>query len=127
MANTSTLEWQDLSCPIVEITISTLQRVSDSSFAIIGATTSLPMLLTVIDINEEGLGTVLKVSSPTSIPEGNVSRPQPITFPRLDGSGEAHGFWYAPKNAGYEGPPGSLPPLIVAVHVSHVRDQPSPA
>ncbi|KAJ9601981.1 hypothetical protein H2200_013540 [Cladophialophora chaetospira] len=116
MADMSTLEWRDLSCPIVEITTNTLQRVSDTSFAIIGATTSLPMLLTVVDINEGGLGTVLKVSSPKSIPESYVSVPHPITFPRINGSGDAHGFWYAPKNAEYEGPPGSLPPLIVAVH-----------
>ncbi len=122
MADTTTLEWRDLSCPIVEITISTLQRVSDTSFAIIGATTTLPMLLTVIDINEGGLGTVLKLSSPVTIPESYVSLPQPITFPSKNGSSEAHGFWYAPKNAECEGPPGSLPPLIVAVHVSHTQD-----
>ena len=76
------------------------------------------MLVTVIDINEGGLGTILKVSSPITIPEGYVSLPQSAEFARIDGSGKAHGFWYAHKDAEFEGPPGSLPPLIVAVHVS---------
>src|ERR1700744_1286888 len=100
-ADTRTLWWNDLSCPIVE-TFGILKSVSNTSFAIIGSTTSLPMLLTVIDINEGGIGNVLKVSSPKTISDEYVSLPHPITFPRRNGDGDAHGFWYAPKNAEFE-------------------------
>jgi dipeptidyl aminopeptidase/acylaminoacyl peptidase len=44
-----------------------------------------------------------------------VSVPRAIEFPT--GGGEAaHGFYYPPANAGYEGPAGELPPLIVQSH-----------
>ena len=117
-ADTRTLSWFDLSCPIVE-SWGQLEAVSDTSFAIVGSTTSLPMLVTIIDINEGGLGRVLKVSNPKTISEGYVSLPQPITFPRLQNleSGEvSHGIFYPPKSASYKGFSGSLPSLIVAVH-----------
>ncbi|EXJ65829.1 uncharacterized protein A1O5_11070 [Cladophialophora psammophila CBS 110553] len=118
LADTRTLEWRDLSCTIVEIMLDALKPVSDTSFAIIGATPTIPMLATVIDINEQGLGTILQKSTQTSLPEDYVSLPQAITFPRIHGpgGGNAYGLFYPPKNPQYEAPAGTLPPLIVAVH-----------
>ena len=115
-ADTRTLHWSDLSCPIVE-GWGMLKPVSVASFVILGSTTALPMTLALIDINEGGLGKVLKISSPKTLADKYVSLPHPITFPRLqEFGGEAHGFFYLPKNADFQGPAGTLPPLIVAVH-----------
>ena len=44
-----------------------------------------------------------------------LSSPQAITFP-TGADEEAYGFYYPPVNADYQGPDGSLPPLIVKVH-----------
>ena len=41
--------------------------------------------------------------------------PQAIEFPSSDGR-TAHAFWYPPRNPGYEGPPGELPPILVQSH-----------
>ncbi len=57
---------------------------------------------------------VYKPSGP-QIPEDYLSIPQPFTFPTGQGE-EAYGFYYPPVNANFQGPEGSLPPLIVKVH-----------
>ncbi len=44
-----------------------------------------------------------------------VSAAQPVTFDSADGR-QAHGFYYPPKNDGFSGPDGALPPLIVKSH-----------
>lgn len=43
------------------------------------------------------------------------SVPQPITFDTDNGL-QAHGLFYAPHNADFEGPAGELPPLLVHCH-----------
>jgi len=50
-----------------------------------------------------------------SIAAGYISAPRPIEFPTSGGE-TAHGFYYPPANAGFEGPAGELPPLIVQSH-----------
>lgn len=113
-----TLEWRDLSCPIVEIPGNALKSLSETSFAIIGATASLPPVATVVNIREPGLGSVFKKSTRQSIPDDCVSPAIPITFPRIHGpgGGNAYGLFFPPRNSQYSGPDGSLPPLIVATH-----------
>ncbi len=47
------------------------------------------------------------------------SRPEPVTFPTVDGgsgAGEAHALVYPPTNPDVAGPDGALPPLLVKVH-----------
>ena len=44
-----------------------------------------------------------------------LSRPEPISFPTRDG-GEAHAFYYAPKNPDFCGENSKQPPLIVRSH-----------
>lgn len=44
-----------------------------------------------------------------------VSTAQPVTFDSAAGR-QAHGFYYPPRNDGYSGPDGALPPLIVKSH-----------
>ena len=45
----------------------------------------------------------------------NVSVAEQITFPTTN-EAEAHALFYAPRNAGFEGPEGELPPLLVMSH-----------
>ncbi len=48
------------------------------------------------------------------VPEAYISVPQSLTFPSL--KGEAHAFFYAPRNDDFEAPPGERPPLLVISH-----------
>jgi len=58
---------------------------------------------------------VLRRSSDIEIESAYLSVPETIAFP-TEGGKTAHGFFYAPKNPGYEGPEGELPPLLVKSH-----------
>ncbi|KAK6380710.1 hypothetical protein LTS17_004910 [Exophiala oligosperma] len=113
------LQWHELRCPFVDISrINALKPVSPTSFVVVGATISLPVMASVVDIDKGGIGSVLKKSTVITIPEGYVSEAQAITFPRIHGpgGGEAHGLFFPPRNPNFRGPSGSLPPLIVATH-----------
>ena len=48
------------------------------------------------------------------VPADVVSAPETITFP--SGGGEAHAFFYPPRNGSRQGPAGELPPLLVTTH-----------
>lgn len=71
-------------------------------------------VIAVFDNAGGGLETV-QVSSEETIDPGLVSPPRAIAFP-TSGGAVAHGFYYPPANAAFEGPPGELPPLIVQSH-----------
>ncbi len=58
---------------------------------------------------------LLRRSSDIEIESGYLSVPDALEFPTEDGK-TAHGFFYAPKNPGYEAPAGDLPPLLVKSH-----------
>ena len=48
------------------------------------------------------------------VPADVVSAPETITFP--SGQGEAHAFFYPPRNGSRQGLAGELPPLLVTTH-----------
>jgi dipeptidyl aminopeptidase/acylaminoacyl peptidase len=58
--------------------------------------------------------TIVRTAAPAVQPRGSISLGQPITFPTE--GGEAHGFWYPPRNEAAEAPPSELPPLVVLSH-----------
>jgi dipeptidyl aminopeptidase/acylaminoacyl peptidase len=58
---------------------------------------------------------LVRAASEDTIDDGCVSIPRPVEFPTSGGE-TAHGFYYPPANAGFEAPPGELPPLIVQSH-----------
>jgi dipeptidyl aminopeptidase/acylaminoacyl peptidase len=57
---------------------------------------------------------VVRRSAPAAVPESLISPGEPITFPTE--GGEAHAFWYPPRNQNTEAAPGELPPLVVLSH-----------
>ena len=57
----------------------------------------------------------VRSASEESIDGTYVAIPEPIEFPTSGGE-VAHGFYYPPTNAEFEGPEGELPPLVVQSH-----------
>jgi dipeptidyl aminopeptidase/acylaminoacyl peptidase len=62
----------------------------------------------------DGVPMKIRAAAPAVIPEESVSLGVPIDVSTRGGA--AHAFWYPPKNRDYEGPLGTLPPLIVLSH-----------
>ena len=62
-------------------------------------------------------GTIERLLPPVPAPvaPSGLSRPEAIRFPTSGGE-HAHGFFYPPKNADFEGEAGRRPPLIVVGH-----------
>lgn len=116
----------DLQCPLVDIRNSAIQRVSDTSFAVIGSTSTSPTALYYLDITKQSEMVVLKMSANLDIPTTFYSEAQHISFPRLHGEdqdSEAHTLFLPPKSPNYDSPKDELPPLIVSMHggpTSHV-------
>ena len=64
---------------------------------------------------DDGAATVLARSA-DDLPDASLlSAPRAISYPSADGR-TAHAFHYPPCNAGYAGPAGERPPLIVIIH-----------
>ena len=80
----------------------------------LGASAHRPSGVAVVDV-PQARQTLLIEALSVALPPAFVSEPQPFSFPTTEG-GSAHGFFYAPRNPGAIGPPGSLPPLLVLVH-----------
>ena len=59
--------------------------------------------------------TVLRRASERAYDAGDLSIAEPIEFPTKGGL-RAHAFFYAPTNSGFEGLPGTRPPLLVVSH-----------
>ena len=64
---------------------------------------------------DSGAGEILKESSAVGFDSAYVSRPEPLTFPGANGK-EAHGIFYAPTSADFEGPADEKPPLLLMSH-----------
>jgi len=57
----------------------------------------------------------IRRGSRAEIDPGYLSPPETIAFPSSVGR-TAHGFYYAPRNRDFTGPPGERPPLLVTSH-----------
>ena len=64
---------------------------------------------------------VLRRSSDDPIDEGTVSVAEHVEFP-TEGGQTAHAFLYRPANAGFRGPEGQRPPLVVLTHGGPTAD-----
>jgi dipeptidyl aminopeptidase/acylaminoacyl peptidase len=58
--------------------------------------------------------TIIRTAAPAVLPRGSISLGEPITFPTE--GGEAHAFWYPPKNVDFDAAAGELAPLVVLSH-----------
>jgi dipeptidyl aminopeptidase/acylaminoacyl peptidase len=63
---------------------------------------------------EDATPIAIRSGAPAVLPEGSISIGEPMDFPTRGTVG--HAFWYPPRNENYEGPPGTLPPLVVLSH-----------
>jgi dipeptidyl aminopeptidase/acylaminoacyl peptidase len=75
---------------------------------------SEPLSLVKLDLNTRRFE-VLRRSNNIEIPPGNISQPETIEFPTENGL-TAHGFFYRPANANYQGAVNEKPPLLVLSH-----------
>lgn len=69
----------------------------------------------ILALDGENHVSTISVPVPHGVASGNISRPESIAFPTASGE-TAYGFFYPPANDAFEGPEGTLPPLLVKVH-----------
>jgi dipeptidyl aminopeptidase/acylaminoacyl peptidase len=63
----------------------------------------------------DGTRTTLRCSMTTEFDEADIAVPRLVEFPTT-GDRTAFGLFYSPKNRGFRGPAGTLPPLVVTSH-----------
>ncbi|KAK7959118.1 uncharacterized protein PG986_003972 [Apiospora aurea] len=120
--NPETLQSQDLSLPLSEITYDGLYRLSDTSFIVIGSSATAPQALYRVDITTDDASNNAKVtkiwwSNDEVFKPEIFSTPQYIRFPATSGpKRDIHGCYWPPHNLKYQGPAGTKPPLIVQSH-----------
>lgn len=88
--------------------------VSGKKVAVLATSPTHSLRVLTIDLSS-GAEEVVKAAVKTHIDPANFSVPKPIEFP-TEGGVTAHALYYPPRNAEFEGEPGSLPPLVVHCH-----------
>jgi len=108
----------------VELAYTTLSSLRSHDGRLVFAAASPTELSAVVELDTATTQrSILRRSSELALDERYISTAVPITFPGPDGL-ESHGFFYAPKNPEFSGPPDELPPLLVHVHggpTAHVQ------
>jgi len=89
-------------------------RTFGPGLAFISARPDAPPAIAIAQQLDTGETHRIREAAPAVVPQDAISIGEPVEFPTLDG--KAYGFWYAPKNRDYEGPPENLPPLVVLSH-----------
>jgi dipeptidyl aminopeptidase/acylaminoacyl peptidase len=74
-----------------------------------------PDELVQLDVRDLDRAEVLRASSTDTLDPAAVSVAEALTWAAPDGS-TVHGFYYPPRNLGYDGPDDELPPLLVMSH-----------
>ncbi|OQE12564.1 hypothetical protein PENVUL_c001G06967 [Penicillium vulpinum] len=111
--------WQDMNVPVTDTIILADTPLSDTKIALLGSSETTFSTAFTLDIADTITLNVLKAASEFPMPSGLVSKPEHISFPRVQGKnleGMAHAIFYEPQNPDYLAPSGTLPPLIVCVH-----------
>lgn len=88
-------------------------RVYQDSIICFAAAADKPPAL--IKVNDNGEFSIIHSSSEMAIGKDSISIPVHIEFSSKD-SRRAYGYFYAPKNRGFQGPASDKPPLIVTCH-----------
>jgi dipeptidyl aminopeptidase/acylaminoacyl peptidase len=112
------MEFNNLPLPITDVSWDGIDRLSDSSFLLVGGGATSAQLLCKVDITSDGANeTVVRQSSEQQFPESLFSLPEHIEFPAKKGPKRTvHGFFWPPHNPQYQGPDGQKAPLIVLPH-----------
>jgi dipeptidyl aminopeptidase/acylaminoacyl peptidase len=82
--------------------------------AVLAAPADGPRIIARIDM-ARGHAEALHSAGRALLPPSSVSVAVPIEFPSA-GNRRAHAFYYPPRNPHFQGPPGTLPPLLTLVH-----------
>ncbi|KAJ5114662.1 alpha/beta-hydrolase [Penicillium alfredii] len=119
----STLAVRDLGLPYVdhEECANGIYRVSPSSFAVVGSSTTSPSELALVSITPsfETQRTMLTSTALFELAPEYVSLARPFVAPQKYGpqrDGLVHMFYFPPRNPEYEVDEKKLPPLLVNVH-----------
>ncbi|MDO5720093.1 MAG: S9 family peptidase [Actinomycetaceae bacterium] len=64
---------------------------------------------------QNGHTRIIRTSTYAELPDDFISVAEPLSWSTRDGE-TSHGFFYPPRNPGFEGASNTLPPLIVMVH-----------
>ncbi|HEV2758058.1 MAG TPA: prolyl oligopeptidase family serine peptidase [Acidimicrobiales bacterium] len=94
-------------------TFSSVRAYGDKVAAVAASPTQAPAVV-IVDPDTAEL-TVVRSSRPTPVDPDYLSTPRPIEFGTTGGA-TAHALFYPPVNAGCQGPPHELPPLLVTSH-----------
>jgi len=89
-------------------------KVGPDFAAFFGGSPTAPEALIRLDL-QSGAHQLIRATSDIAIDREETSRAEPITFASANGR-RAHAYFYAPKNAAFEGPAGERPPLLVIDH-----------
>jgi dipeptidyl aminopeptidase/acylaminoacyl peptidase len=89
-------------------------RAGAGRLVFIGASPTTASEVVSLDL-ASGRSAILRRSREDAIDPGYLSPPREIEFPTEDGL-TAFGYFYAPRNRDFVGPPGARPPLIVISH-----------
>ena len=111
-------DYIDRGFPINHVAFDTLKCMSDTSFAVIDSTLTVPMSFVRFEITKLDDINVLKASVKVNFPETYFAPARNIKFPRRHGPGGEYPYaiFLPPTNLEYATPDGGLPPLIVAMH-----------
>ncbi|KAH8664221.1 Alpha/Beta hydrolase protein [Xylariales sp. PMI_506] len=118
LVNLDTLETTDVPLGLSYVTWDGIERLSDTSFLIIGRGSTKPEVLCKVEIGKDGIShSTIRNSTEQALPPSTFSKPEHIQFPAKKGpKREIHGFFWPPHNPNYTGPAGQKPPLIIQSH-----------
>lgn len=105
---------RDLGLPYTSFGWNPALRASGGRLVFAASTPVEGRAVVVLDV-ASGEATVVRRASEHETDPAFVSEPRAIAFPSAGGR-IAHALYYPPRNPGFEGPEGELPPLIVASH-----------
>ena len=89
-------------------------RAEGTRFAAFAATPLEAPAIVVVDVTTGEYETAVSTHD-LELDRDSISVGRPIEFASANGR-TAHGFYYAPANADFEGPPEERPPLVVFIH-----------
>lgn len=98
--------------------ITAIERVGADAVVVVAATPSTELGVYRIEW-ADGATRFEALRAPRELGLDVVSVPEPISFPSVNGTGEArtaHALFYPPASGSYGGPPEELPPLLVMIH-----------